>query len=97
MVGDITLTSRVRVSDAVVSRDLEGESVLLNLASGVYFGLDPVGTRIWHLLNEPWSLPEILDALVDEFEVARGQCERDLLHFIGLLREKALIDTEVSG
>ncbi len=92
MAGDITLTSQVRISESVVSRDLESESVLLNLASGVYFGLDPVGTRIWHLLNEPWSLPKIRDALVDEYDVARGQCERDLLHFIGLLREKALIE-----
>jgi len=95
MAGDITLTSRVRVSDAVVSRDLEGESVLLHLTSGVYFGLDPVGTRIWHLLNEPRGLPDVLDALVDEYEVARGQCERDLLRFVGQLREKALV--EVSG
>ena len=88
----ITLGSHVRVNGAVVFRDLGGELVLLNLESGVYFGLDPVGTRIWHLLKEPCALEQILDALVDEYDVARGQCERDLLRFSGHLREKALIE-----
>ena len=95
MAGRITLGSHVWVNGAVVFRDLEGELVLLNLESGVYFGLDPVGTRIWHLLTEPCTLEHILDALVDEYDVARGQCEHDLLRFVGRLREKALL--EVAG
>lgn len=92
MPGKIALTSHVRINEGVVFRDLEGEMVLLNLKSGVYFGLDSVGTRIWHLLREPGPLRKVLDALVDEYEVAEGPCERDLLRFIGLLREKALIE-----
>lgn len=41
-----SLTSRVRIRDDVLSRDLQGEAVILNLNTGLYFGLDPVGTRI---------------------------------------------------
>jgi hypothetical protein len=42
-----SLTSSVRIRDDVLSRDLQGEEVILDLNTGVYFGLDPVGTRIW--------------------------------------------------
>lgn len=92
MAGKLSLTSQVRVRDAVVFRDLEGEAVLLNLESGVYFGLDPVGTRIWHLLVEPCTLQKILNVLVDGYEVTEGQCADDLLRFIGELRENELIE-----
>lgn len=92
MAAKLSLTSQVRVKDAVVFRDLEGEAVLLNLESGVYFGLDPVGTQIWHLLLEPCTLQKILDALVDEYEVTKGECADDLLRFIGRLRENELIE-----
>jgi hypothetical protein len=45
----------VRICDDVVFHDLQGELVLLNLKTGVYFGLDSVGTRIWHLIREHGS------------------------------------------
>ncbi|MBI2160000.1 MAG: PqqD family protein [Candidatus Rokubacteria bacterium] len=88
----ITLGSHVRIREDVVFRELQGEMVLLNLKTGVYFGLDPVGTRIWHLMQEPRSLQEILDALVGEYEVARARCQADLLTFVTRLREKELIE-----
>ncbi len=92
MTEEIALTSRARVNEDVVFRDLEGEIVLLNLKSGVYFGLDPIGTRIWHLMREHRSLQEIRDALLEEYEVAKGQCEDDLLRFVGTLQERELIE-----
>ena len=42
-----TLTAEVRANDEVLFQELHGEGVLLNLKTGVYFGLDPVGARIW--------------------------------------------------
>ncbi|PYO19380.1 MAG: hypothetical protein DMD85_18645 [Candidatus Rokuibacteriota bacterium] len=49
MPGPISRHAAIRIRKDVVFRELEGEMVLLNLATGVYFGLDPVGTRIWTL------------------------------------------------
>ena len=49
-IGNPTLASRIRPSDEVLFQELQDESVLLDLKSGVYFGLDIVGTRIWQLL-----------------------------------------------
>lgn len=92
MTDRLALTCKARVNEDVVFRDLEGEAVLLNLNTGVYFGLDPVGTQIWHLIQADRSLREIRDALLDEYEVTKSQCEDDLLGFVGLLQEKELIE-----
>jgi len=83
-----------RISPDVVFRDLDGEAVLLNLRTGVYFGLDPVGTRIWDLLVERRSLPAILDTLLGEYEVDTARCERDVRLFLAALTEHALLEAD---
>ena len=90
----LPLTSRVKANRDVVFRDLQGELVLLNLKSGVYFGLDPVGTRMWQLLHEHRSLHEVLAALLDEYDVAETRCERDLVGFVRALVENELVNLE---
>ncbi|MBI4638608.1 MAG: PqqD family protein [Candidatus Rokubacteria bacterium] len=90
--GGIPLSARVRVGEQVVFRELGDELVLLNLASGVYFGVDPVGTRIWQILDERGSLSEVLEALVAEYEVEADRCEADLLEFVTALRDNGLVD-----
>lgn len=92
MMDRLALTSHARVNGDVVFRDLGGEAVLLNLKTGIYFGLDPVGTRIWHLIQDHRSFQEIRDALTEEYEVTKGQCEDDLRRFVGLLQARELIE-----
>ncbi len=77
----------VAVKDQV-SADLAGEAVILNLKSGVYYGLNPVGARIWQLIQEPKAVTNIRDSLLEEYEVKTDSCERDLL---ALLRELAAV------
>lgn len=89
---ELVLTSRVRIRDDVLSRDLQGEQVILDLSSGVYFGLDPVGTRIWHLLQEQQPLQKVLDSLVKEYDVTEAQCTQDLLHLVTQMVEKGLME-----
>src|SRR5688500_11063818 len=61
--------SRVVVSDEQVFTTLGGEAVILGLRDGVYYGLDAVGARVWALLSEPRRVPELVDAIVAEFDV----------------------------
>lgn len=75
-----------------VSCDLQGEAAILNLRSGVYYGLDPVGARIWGLLQEPRSVDELRETLVREFEVEPTRCEADLLALLERLLDAGLID-----
>jgi len=77
--------------DNVVSRDLEGEAVILNLKSGTYFGLNEVGTRIWALIPEHRSLRKVFEALKKEYEVSPEALENDLLELVDQLQAKGLV------
>jgi len=83
--------SRIAASKDQVSCDLAGEAAILNLKSGVYFGLDPVGARVWSLLQKPVTLAEICDTLTQEYDVERDRLEADLRELISDLTEHGLV------
>jgi hypothetical protein len=85
--------TRITLSAEHVSAELDGEAVVLNLKDGVYFGLNPVGSRIWSLLKEaPKSVAELRQAVLAEYDVGYEECDRDLRALLDALREHGLID-----
>ena len=75
-----------------VSCDLDGESVILNVTNGVYYGLNAVGGRIWALLQEkPRSIEQLRQVLLDEYDVDPQQCETQLVALLQDLESKGLI------
>ena len=86
-----SLNSSLKVSDDVVFRELDGEGVILNLASGIYFGLDQTGTRMWRLIEQHGRLTAVMAALSDEYEAASETLERDLIGLVAELTEKGLL------
>lgn len=87
----VTLASKVVASDEVLMQAVGDEVVLLDLASERYFGLDPVGTRIWELLPEREDLAAIHLALCDEFDAEPSRIEQDLLSLVQTLSEAGLV------
>lgn len=87
----ISLDRTVRVGEDTVFRELSGEAVLLQLDAGMYFGLDPVGTRLWQLIAERGKLREVLVLAQTEFDVDAATLERDLLALVEQLVEKKLV------
>jgi hypothetical protein len=85
------LDAAFRIPDEVIFRELDGEAVVLNLDTGIYFGLDAVGTRIWRLLVERKPLKAVLDSLIDEYEAPPDRLQRDLLAFVERLDDKGLL------
>lgn len=65
-------------SPHVLFRELDGESVLLDLETGQYYGLNSVGTRFWQLLPPQNHLSAIVLALLAEYEVDEATLARDL-------------------
>ncbi|WP_299194675.1 PqqD family peptide modification chaperone [uncultured Erythrobacter sp.] len=90
------LSTVVTASKDVVAQEVGGEMVLLDLASGQYFGLDKVGGRIWELLTEgPLSLGDLCETIETEFDAPRVAIEADMLALATSLGEQGLIFAKV--
>lgn len=88
---ELSLRHSITVARDIVFRELDGEAVILNLESGIYFGLDQVGTRIWQLVQEHGSLQKVFETMCDEFDVVSDALERDLLELMDDLCAKGLV------
>ena len=82
---------RFSISSEVLSQEVNGETVLLDLEGECYFGLNEVGTRIWQLLQGASSVGEALETLTGEYEVSREQLESDVGELLGKLTEAGLV------
>lgn len=85
-------SSTVVAAKDQVSSDLGGEVAILDLKAGVYYGLDAVGARIWSLIEEPRTVNEIRDILLEEYDVEPERCERDLLALLRRLADEGLVE-----
>jgi hypothetical protein len=87
----MNLADKVSIPPQVMARTVGDETVILDLASGTYFGLDPVGARIWELMGEGKALADICDQMLEEYEVSREELERDTLRLAQELADQGLI------
>ena len=92
MISTMDGSSIIVAAKEQVWRELDGEAIVLNLATGIYYGLDPVGTRVWKLVQTPRTVAEILEALLKEFDAAPADCEQDLMTLLGSLAGAGLIE-----
>jgi hypothetical protein len=83
-----------RIPEDVVFRDLDGEGVVLNLATGTYFGLNPTGTRVWHLIQDGKATDDIVHAIVAEFDVSPETAATDVAALLVDLEAKGLVSRE---
>ena len=88
---DMDLNTRLIAPSHVLSRHVGEEIVLLDLKSGIYFGLDGVGKLIWEFVSEGNSLDEIVARIVAEYEVAEATARKDVVDFAGNLVERGLL------
>lgn len=96
MATEISLNSRVRILDDVLFQELQGESVLLNLKTGVYLGLDRLGTRIWQLLQEDGALSKVVEVILQEYDVTPERFGQDLLSLVGQMEQQGLVEVRES-
>lgn len=78
-----------------VSCPLGDEAAILKIKSSIYYGLDPVGARLWLLLRQPRSVSDLRDTIVREYDVEADRCEQDLLEFLDKMRSEGLIEVRV--
>ena len=90
--GTISERSTVVVMKDQVSCDLSGEAAILNLKTSTYFGLNTVGASIWKLIQEPRTVKEIHEAILEEYNVEPDCCEHDILEILQELSTNGLIE-----
>ncbi len=88
----VTHQSVVVAAPSQVSVDFDGEAIILNVQTGIYYALPKVGGRIWDLLQAPIPVEQIRDAIQEQYDVGREQCERDLLNLLDKLLDTGLIE-----
>ena len=87
-------TQKITISEEALSQEVNGETVILDLKSESYFGLDEVGTRVWQLLQEHGDLQKVFDAMLEEFDVDANTLASDMKNLVDDLIEKGLISSD---
>jgi hypothetical protein len=90
----MNLNQNVTLSPEVISQEVSGETVLLDLESENYFGLDEVGTRIWQLMKETNDLQAIYQTLLTEYDVSEERLQQDLDTLLGEISGLGLVTLE---
>lgn len=87
----IDLEHYISRAEGKLSTELDGETVILDMESGQYVGLDIIGTRIWDLIENKISVQGLVEVLVEEYDVERHDCLQDVQHFLSELAGNGLI------
>jgi len=89
MIGPSTVFKK---SVRQVSCQINEEVAILDLERSLYFGLEGVGVEIWEALEQPQSVAQLCDRVLEMFEVSRGECEKDVLDLLTNLQKEGLVE-----
>ena len=87
----ITLTTVVYHDPEMVSAPMDDELVMFSLEHGMYYGLDNIASVIWQRTEQPTSVEDLCNSLLDEFDVDRDTCQRETLELLNWLFTQDLV------
>ena len=87
----MNLETRPTIPPQVISREVGDDTVLLDLASGMYFGVDGVAKRIWESISQGLNLGETAELIASEYAVDSANAQTDVLEFVSDLLERGLL------
>jgi Coenzyme PQQ synthesis protein D (PqqD) len=85
------LSARWKISDQAIANTVGDEMVVLHLANGTYYGLDPVGAILWESLTQDELPSHACEVILSRFEVERATVANDLRHFLRELADNGLV------
>jgi hypothetical protein len=85
------MSGRIKRSDDIMTAPLDDMLLMMSVEQGKYFGLNGAGPRIWELLEQPIAEDQLVEALLDEYEVTREVCAAEVAAFLAGLRERHLL------
>ncbi len=78
-------------SDNIVTNEIDGELVMVNIDMGKYYGFDNIGTKVWELIEEETKIADIIKKLLEEYNAPEEIIEKDVLKFLTKLEEERII------
>jgi len=86
-------------SPSALWTELDGQFMLMNIENGSYYEMTGIGGVIWHMLETPRSEVDIVEAIMDRYQVEREQCARDVRAFLDKLVATHVVteQTEAAG
>lgn len=75
----------------IMTADMNGATVMLDIESGKYFNLGEIGGRIWEILEQPTSVKDLVSTLVQEYDVTEEQCLEDIVPFLEKMLNRGLV------
>ena len=88
MINPTTVLSRC---EGIITSSLDGNAVMMSLENGKYYGTEPVASAIWTLLEQPITFADLVEKLLEEFNVSKEQCQADTQRFVQQLCDEGLI------
>ena len=86
------LETIVERNQEIDASDLDGEKVMMDMDRGNYFMLNPIGSRIWDLINEPISVRRLVSLLREEYDVSEDECLEGVKDFLHELHHSNLLN-----
>ncbi len=87
----IRMDSMIVRDNEIIFSEMDGETVMMSIERGEYYGINPIGSRIWGLLESPKKVSGLCDTLQPDYDVTPVQCAQDILLFLNQMAEKGII------
>ncbi|MGP4074910.1 lasso peptide biosynthesis PqqD family chaperone [Halobacillus sp. K22] len=97
MSQSVALMKVVQQKEGQIVSDMDGERVMLSIENGKYYNLGELGGEIWDRIEEPKAVRDLIEDLLETYEVERGMCEEQVQSFLNHLKEENLIEVKAKA
>ena len=90
----VVSTKWISQKEGNIVSDMDGERVMLSIENGKYYNLGDLGGEIWDLIEKPISMQQLIERLLEQYEVEKSVCEAQVQQFLTQLNHENLIEIE---
>lgn len=94
---ELSDSTKVVATDDQLATSVDGETVILQLESGTYYGFNDVASRIWELIQEPRTVADVRDEILAEYDVSPDRCARDVASTLTDMADAGLVELEIDA
>lgn len=89
---EITLATTVKQSNKILVQNLDEDTVMANIDSGYYYGVNQTSKRIWEMIETPMKITDVCNSLQQEYDVDAATCESQVLALVNELAREGLVE-----